>query len=196
MNVSYSFNQEETKPLDYYFFEKGFSEEDLKVIETNVSNLPWEEAVTEKGKDEIRKSRIKWIPQNDEWWWLYERLANMAVEANNTLWRFDLQQIPEWIQYTEYHAPTGHYDWHVDIGAGIFSKRKVSITVQLSDPSDYEGGNLELFQGGDIAESVRQSLRKQGCVCLFPSYLMHRVTPVTKGIRKSFVLWLGGGHYR
>ena len=66
----------------------------------------------------------------------------MATEANNSLWKFDLHQIPEMIQYTEYKAPAGHYDWHADIGPGLLSNRKVSITVQLSEPDEYEGGNL------------------------------------------------------
>jgi PKHD-type hydroxylase len=75
------------------------------------------------------------------------------------------------------------------------SKRKVSITVQLSDPSEYEGGDLQYFRGGnpDNADTV---FKKKGYVFLFPSYMMHRVTPVTQGVRKSLVLWVGGEHYR
>ena len=71
--------------------------------------------------------------------------------------------------------------------------RKVSITVQLSDTDDYEGGNLEIWSGGD---NVKIAPRGRGNVVIFPSYMMHRVTPVTKGTRKSFVLWVGGEHYR
>ena len=197
MNLSYNFDRPETDSQNYYFFHNGFNKEELNKIEQNISNLPWHTASTADGdKKDNRRSNIKWIPQNEDWFWLYEKLSNMAVEANDTLWKFDLTQIPEQIQYTEYHAPVGHYDWHADIGPGILSKRKVSITVQLSEPDEYEGGNLELFKGGSMDGPFIQAERSTGCVFLFPSYMMHRVTPVTKGTRKSFVLWLGGGHYK
>ena len=196
MNVNYTFEQQETDSQNFYFFQEGFSKEELTKIEKNVSNLDWHIAKTVGENEDTRKSNIKWIPQNEDWFWLYEKLANMAVEANDKLWKFDLHQIPEMIQYTEYHAPAGHYDWHADIGPGILSKRKVSITVQLSEPDEYEGGDLELFRGGSTDGPFLQAERNAGCVFLFPSYVMHRVTPVTRGTRKSFVLWLGGGHYK
>ena len=196
MKIHYTFNQPETDAQNFYFYKKGFNDEELAKIESSVSELPWHKAKTEGNEDEVRKSTIKWIPQNENWFWLYEKLSDMAVTANDTLWKFDLQQIPEMIQYTEYYAPAGHYDWHADIGPNILSQRKVSITVQLSDPDDYEGGDLELFRGGNIKGPFEAAPRSKGCVYLFPSYMMHRVSPVTKGTRKSFVLWLGGGHYR
>ena len=117
----------------------------------------------------------------------------MATEANNCLWNFDLVTATEDLQFTEYYATNkGHYDWHLDTGPDNLSIRKVSITVQWSDPSEYEGGELELLRGRDPEIAPKG----KGVVVMFPSYIMHRVTPVTKGTRKSFVLWLGGGHYR
>ncbi len=196
MNLNYTFDQQETDSQNYYFFKEGFSKAELDKIEDDVYTLPWNEATTAGDNKKVRKSNIKWIPQNGDWFWLYEKLANMAVTANNAIWHFDLNQIPEMIQYTEYHAPAGHYDWHADIGPGLLSKRKVSITVQLSEPNEYEGGDLELFRGGSMEGPFEKAERNAGCVVLFPSYLMHRVTPVTRGTRKSFVLWLGGGHYK
>ena len=197
MNLNYTFEQEQTESQNYFYYKEGFSKDELKKISKNIKSLPWHIASTAAGdKDTNRKSNIKWIPQNDDWFWLYEKLANMAIEANNSLWKFDLHQIPEQIQYTEYHAPAGHYDWHADIGPRELSLRKVSITVQLSEPDEYEGGNLELFRGGSMNGPFIQAERNAGCVFLFPSYMMHRVTPVTRGTRKSFVLWLGGGHYK
>ena len=196
MNINYTFDQEETDSQNYFFYKEGFNKSELNKISKNVKKLPWNIAKTAGGLEEVRDSNIKWIPQNDDWFWLYEKLANMATEANNSLWKFDLHQIPEMIQYTEYKAPAGHYDWHADIGPGLLSNRKVSITVQLSEPDEYEGGNLELFKGGSMKGPFIEAERNAGCVFLFPSYMMHRVTPVTRGTRKSFVLWLGGGHYK
>ena len=197
MNVNYTFEQEETDSQNFYFYQNGFDKSELNKISKNVKKLPWNIAKTAGGETEVRDSNIKWIPQNEDWFWLYEKLANMASEANNSLWKFDLHQIPEMIQYTEYKAPAGHYNWHADIGPGLLSKRKVSITVQLSEPDEYEGGDLQVFQGGEYKEqNFINAPRKAGCVFIFPSYMLHRVTPVTKGIRKSFVLWSGGGHYK
>ena len=118
------------------------------------------------------------------------------MEANDALWHFDLHCLTDDIQYTEYYADKGgHYGWHQDMGPGDMSKRKISLTVQLSDPSEYEGGDLEYFRGGD-PEKADKAPRGKGVVFIFPSYMMHRVTKVTKGTRRSFVLWVGGEHYK
>lgn len=195
MNIQYTFDKKQTDSQNYYFFNNGFSKEELSKIYKDVGTIPFVDATT-AGSDskEIRSSRIKWIPQSTEWWWLYDKLSKMAVEANDVLWNFDLFSLPECIQYTEYlDVEGGHYGWHQDIGPGILSLRKISITVQLSDDSDYEGGELELSQGG---EGGIMAPRGAGTVVIFPSYLMHRVNKVTRGTRKSFVLWVGGEHYR
>ncbi len=198
MNKVFEMPPQQNDSTNWYFFENGFNKEELNKIEKDTAKLPLHTASTFGGDNtDTRSSRIKWVPQNTQWWWLYEKLANYAVEANN-IWNFDLVTMPEQIQYTEYLASNdGKYEWHQDIGPGMGSLRKVSITVQLSEPNEYEGGDLELYLGGSFEKpNIEKSPRKAGCVFIFPSYLMHRVAPVTKGTRKSFVLWLGGGHYK
>lgn len=194
---SYNFKGLENDPQNYYYYSEGFNKQELNTIERGIQTLEQQKATTVGGGDDsIRSSQIKWIPQDTTWWWLYEKMSNMIVMANNSLWKFDLHHIPEQIQYTEYYATEkGHYGWHQDIGPGILSKRKVSITVQLSDPSEYEGGELHMWSGGH-EDSYATAYKGAGSVFIFPSYMMHRVTPVTKGIRKSFVLWVGGSHYK
>jgi PKHD-type hydroxylase len=81
----------------------------------------------------------------------------------------------------------------MDMGGGNSITRKISIVVQLSDPDEYEGGELQIQTG---SESYISILKKKGAVTLFPSYMRHRVTPVTKGVRKSLVLWVGGSTFR
>lgn len=191
-----NFKQHQNEPQNYYWFEKGFTNEELDKIYNDLADVPFEKATILSGKaeKEIRTSRIKWIPRDSNWNWLYEKLMNMAVEANDQLWGFDLITANELIQYTEYLAEDeGHYTWHQDIGHGDASLRKVSLTVQLSDPEEYEGGDLEMWQGGHAMQTAE---RGAGVVFIFPSYMMHRVTPVTKGTRRSFVLWVGGQHYK
>lgn len=180
-------------PIDYYYYPEGFSSEELEKVEELVKTLEDNKAIIQAGADEsYRKSTIKWIPQNQDTYWLYDKLANLARIANNELWNFDLHTIPELIQYTEYYEDGGHYDWHMDVGPNETSHRKVSLTVQLSDSDEYEGGNFEMLTGRDI----KTASRGKGAVVVFPSYILHRVTPITKGKRRSFVLWLGGGHYK
>jgi len=194
------FPQEEVDPQNYYYYNTGFSPEELDKVYRDVADLAFFKASTgmedAPAEKEIRSSSIKWIPKTERWQWLYEKLFAMAVEANNSLWHFDLFTALDCIQYTEYYATEGgHYNWHQDIGPGPMSKRKVSITVQLSDTDEYEGGDLELFKGGN-PDNADKAPRGKGVVFIFPSYMMHRVTPVTKGTRRSFVLWVGGTHYR
>lgn len=198
MNKDYTFESRQNEAQQYYWFDKGFSSDELQHIEDGVAQLEFARATTQAGETEDRKSNIKWIPKTPEWDWLYIKLIQMADEANQELWGFDLHTAPEQIQYTEYNSDElGKYDWHQDVGSGSMSIRKVSITVQLSDDLDYEGGDLCFWQGGSSLDTnVLTSPRGKGNVVLFPSYLVHAVKPVTRGTRKSFVLWLGGGHYK
>ena len=199
MNVDFSFDRDTSK-LDvnytnYYWYEQGFSVEELERIEEMTSNLEFEDAAT--GQDgakvsDYRKSRIKWCPQNQEWSWVYEKLRDMIVGANNVMWKFDLTHMREQIQYTEYYGNNeGGYEWHMDCGIGVQNQRKISVTVQLSHPNDYIGGDLQFNLGQQLTAP-----RAQGAAVIFPSFYLHRVTPVAKGTRKSFVLWVGGEPYR
>lgn len=193
--MAYTFKQKTNDPQNFYWFAEGFSKEELDRVFKQVETLPVSKATTFSDTDDsVRSSSVKWIPQTTEWNWLYNKLMDLAEEANNALWNFNLISAPELIQYTEYYASeNGHYDWHQDIGPNEGSLRKVSITVQLSEADEYEGGDLELWQGGS---SVYKAARGAGVVFIFPSYMMHRVSPVTKGTRRSFVLWVGGEHYK
>jgi len=191
------FKPNQNKSMEFYWFDRGFTPEELTWIETGVNNIEYVRAVTDSGEIPDRKSNVKWIPQTEEWDWLYEKLVGFATEANNELWNFDATSAPELIQYTEYNADElGKYEWHQDLGNDDMSIRKISITVQLSDSNEYEGGDLCFWMGGESLHNNITAPRGKGNVVLFPSYLVHSVRPVTKGIRKSFVLWLGGGHYK
>ena len=195
--MGYSFENKQTynDPQEYYWFDNAFTKEELDQIYNGVEQLPFQEAtIFGNNSKAIRSSSIKWIPQNDQWKWLYDKLMEYAQIANDELWHFNLVSAPEQIQYTEYYASEdGHYTWHQDIGPGAGALRKVSITVQLSESDEYEGGDLEISRGGFHGEAAP---RGAGRVVIFPSYMPHRVTEVTKGTRRSFVLWVGGEHYK
>lgn len=194
----YAFPPKTNDAQQWYWFEEGFSKEELNTIEREVGKLPYERATTYGGDtSDTRRSEIKWIPQTPEWDWLYAKLMNYAEIANNELWHFDLSTAPEQIQYTEYYGhENGQYDWHQDLGPDNLSVRKISITVQLSESNEYEGGDLCFWLGGSDLNNCEVAPRSAGNVVLFPSYLYHSVKPVTQGVRKSFVLWLGGSHFK
>jgi PKHD-type hydroxylase len=199
--MNYLFEKEIYDPQQYYWFKEALTKEEVNLVIESVFKLPAEEATTLGPNNALRSSVVKWIPQNKDWDWLYQRLMKLAIEANG-IWDFDLKSAFEQIQYTEYHASdAGHYDWHQDIGFGaLASRRKISITIQLSESKDYKGGDLLIALGG----STKDGEFKNNHVCprglgkgvLFPSYMMHKVSPITKGTRKSLVLWVGGEHYR
>jgi PKHD-type hydroxylase len=145
-----------------------------------------------------RDSRIHWIPKTDEWNWLYSKIYTIANKANEATWHFDIRYMNEKIQYTEYDASyAGKYDWHVDFatvdfGSGFSSQRKVAIVVQLSEPDEYEGGELQFY----INREPTTAPKEKGTIICFPTYFLHRVTPVTKGKRRSLVLWTSGPPFR
>ena len=203
--MNYNFEKDINDPQQYYWFKDALTKEEVEKVIKLASKLPQQAAsIGDKNTDKIQDTRssiVKWIPKSSEWDWLYERMIYLAKEANTVLWRFDLHSADESIQYTEYHASEkGHYNWHQDILKGSQgSRRKVSITIQLSDGEDYKGGDLQISLGGDASGQLTNTIecpRGLGVGVLFPSYMMHRVTRVTEGTRKSLVIWVGGDHYR
>tara|TARA_R100001463_G_scaffold127973_1_gene186328 strand:- start:684 stop:1322 length:639 start_codon:yes stop_codon:yes gene_type:complete len=192
---------------EYYYFENAFTDEEIKLIQEEAMKVPpMEGRVGKDGKKEntARKSEIRWLNGNqpytdgdkvhhgDDFIWLYKKLWAMIEEANRNVWNFNLSHGRDAIQHTIYREGGGHYDWHMDCGANMQRQRKVSLTVQLTDGDDYEGGELQLWRG----QNELNAPRGKGTVVIFPSYMMHRVTEVTKGTRESLVLWVGGDHYR
>ena len=145
----------------------------------------------EGNTDKFRKSNIKWLPFDSKWEWVIDKIMSQVTEANKTIWNFDLKSIIDNIQYTEYEGNGGHYDWHLDLGPGL-SNRKLSVVLQLSDPNDYVGGDLEMNVGGSILKVPKE----KGLICFFPSFLLHRVTPLSSGTRTSLVTWLCGANLR
>ena len=184
-----------TTQTNYYWFENAFLNEEYDYINNLQGLYPFEKAKvvddTINEDHKARKSQIKWVYHDEKSDWLYSRLGDMVMEANQ-VWNFDLYSIRDSIQYTEYYEGGGHYDWHMDIGPFPINNRKISITIQLSDPDDYVGGDLEIWTGNGLQTCARQ----KGSALLFPSYMLHRVTPVTSGTRKSLVLWVGGSPYK
>lgn len=187
---------EENKCLDeYYFFTKPFSSKELQIIDKLISKykLQLNDGVITSGIDKsYRKSKISWIPFNNESMWLYKKIGSLVNIANKELWDFDILGMSEMIQYGEYlSSENGHYDWHMDLGGKVIN-RKISVTIQLTDPKDYDGGELQFM----TSKKITSAPKGKGVTVIFPSYFLHRVTPVTRGIRKSLVIWISGKAFR
>ena len=143
-------------------------------------------------RGEIRITRTAWLFPNPETKWIYDRIQGVARALNDRVYQFALSGFSENFQYTVYHGSEGgYYGWHVDQGP-LKARRKLSISVQLTDPSHYEGCDLQ-FQGGNKIETAP---RDRGAVIAFPSYVLHRVTPCSGGTRKAIVAWTTGPQFR
>ena len=139
-------------------------------------------------EQDIRQSVLSWLPENDDYAWVDARITKLVADANRQLFGFALDGFDEQFQLAAY-GPQQHYDWHIDSGQGrIASRRKLTLSVQLSKPDAYVGGALELNADG----CPFGALRDQGTAVLFASNTLHRVTPVTRGLRHSLVAWAHG----
>ena len=138
--------------------------------------------------DPIRRSTVRFLYPGADNDWLFARLDHAVVRLN-AAYDFELQGFFEGVQVASY-GEGGHYGWHMDIGPDVFSTRKLSLSLQLSPEADYDGGELEFLVGGDVAT------RTQGSLIAFPSFLVHRVRPVTRGTRWSLVSWVAGPAFR
>ena len=160
-----------------------------------------------------RNSKNSWIPSHH---WLGGFMWHYVQRANRENFLYDLKCIDgENMQYTQY-GPGEFYGWHTDAGISnqykpqtvgnraenlandfvsenIESVRKLSFVLQLSNPDDYEGGNLQLL---DEADNSYIAPRKRGTVILFDSRTRHRVLPVKSGLRKSVVGWVVGPRWK
>jgi PKHD-type hydroxylase len=137
-----------------------------------------------------RESQIAWLgPRDIEF--AFRKVTDAVMSLNNQFFKFNLFGLAEGFQFTRYDAPSGFYCMHVDktLNGPV---RKLSLTIQLSDPEDYEGGELAL-QYGKEPEVMSKELGK---LVAFPSYTLHEVRPVTKGTRYSLVAWVTGTPFK
>ena len=180
---------------NWYIVRDMFSEEEIQKIEKDVRDLPQKDATTlggEVGQGDYRISTVKWLPQFDSsnWKWIYHRMWKWAKIANDENWNFDIMGWKDSPQYTHYAFPDGHYDYHMDCcGEGI-NHRKISMSILLQEAES--GGTMQLLYGRE-PYSIDLS---RGDAVIFPSFVLHRVTRILSGERKSLVSWISGNPYK
>jgi Rps23 Pro-64 3,4-dihydroxylase Tpa1-like proline 4-hydroxylase len=135
----------------------------------------------------LRDSDIFWIPRREDTDWIFSRLWEMVGQYNRP-YGFELAQEMGQAQLTRYR-PGQHYEWHMDLGSGQPSLRKITAVLELTSKETRQGGGIDIFHGQSVGNKVDMDL---GDVVLFPSFVMHRASVVERGTRWSLVLWLNG----
>lgn len=201
MYKTLSNNPEEREFVTYSwtYWDSGFSNEELEKMELYFSSQEMQNGkiIDEENIEvvkKIRRSKIKFYERDSETSWIFDRFNSIITTLNESFYNFNLNGY-ENFQYTEYHeSDNGEYNWHTDI---LYGKndykytRKLSIVMCLSEPEkDFDGGEFQINCGNQ--ETPETIMMKKGRIIAFPSFLIHRVKPVTRGTRKSLVIWVIG----
>lgn len=160
--------------------------EECVAVAATADRLRFGEARVVGGLDYSRRGKVGWLRRSGGGEdWLFERLETLGRDYAAAI-GFDVDGISEPLQVVRY-ARGGHFDWHVDVGAGEERSRKLTIIVQLTSAHDYEGGDLDFC---NLVPSIYH--RAMGSVLVFPSILGHRVSAITRGRRQALVAWVDG----
>lgn len=178
-----------------------FSTEEFEKLYKFTRNLSPEESYIGGGEGEVnravRNSETKFFNPCSESFWLFEKINKTVESLNDTYYNFDLVGYDS-IQYTRYSGHrTAFYNWHTDsmFGGAMEHHRKLSVVIMLSRPGvDFTGGEFQIAQG-DLDDCQTIQL-ESGMMIVFPSYMLHRVTPVITGVRETLVTWVTGPKFR
>jgi PKHD-type hydroxylase len=168
----------------------AFSPDDCERLNAAFAVLDAQEGGLVAGRfdTKVRQSSLVWLPEGEEFDWVAQRLARLVGDANRDTFRFALDGFEEQVQLASY-GPGHYYNWHIDRGRGaVAGRRKLTLSVQLTDPTLYVGGELELNADGHPF----QAPRNQGALVIFAAHTLHRVAPVVSGNRLSLVSWIHG----
>lgn len=172
-----------------------FTQEECEQIIQLGLALPRETAAVQNAdkavKEDVRKGGLAFFDANQDTEWFFKRCAELVMGCNQQFYNYDLDHI-ELLQFTAYDTEGSKYDKHIDTLYQHYAMRKLSFSIQLSDPETYEGGDL-LLHASSNPVSVN---RDQGSFVAFPSFTLHEVTPVTKGKRYSLVGWVVGPNFK
>jgi len=192
-NSSWNFELDQTNL--YAFWNNAFSKEECQTIINIAKDKGLIKGTTfnDDKKKDVRDSKISWLYPVDGIDWVFRRVTDITLNLNERFFKFNLFGLNEGFQFTNYEAPSGKYGKHVDRAINI-PVRKLSISIQLTNPEEYEGGELKLYDADDDKANVMD--KSQGTLIIFPSYVLHEVMPVTKGERNSLVTWVTGKQFK
>jgi len=175
-----------------------FTAKELDRLERHCDGLALEQArVTGDGYNSIRSTRVAWVHRNSETTeHLYSKMEEIVLRLNAEHFRSELSGLTT-LQYAVYsQSDAGYFDWHIDYGRDPSDPgqepRKITLSVQLSDAGSYDGCDLEVR----AAHLIDVAPRQRGALVAFRANALHRVTPITRGMRRSLVAWAAGPEYR
>ena len=174
-----------------------FTSAQLDDLERYCDTLPLEPArLTGSGTDGIRTTGVAWVRRNAQTEDLYLRMEAIVLRLNADLFHFELTGLTT-MQYAVYHEEeAGYFDWHSDYGRYQGDPgqepRKITLSLQMSDGASYDGCDLEVR----AAHPVDVAARERGALMAFRANALHRVTPITRGLRKALVVWAAGPEFR
>lgn len=160
--------------------------EDLQKFEKATLGVGPKKKVEKKSRD----SEISWIYCDPKSQWLFDKFGAIIGYVNHDVFMYDVDGF-DYFQYTKYKKGQ-HYTWHYDTLMEYNQwERKISATIMLSDPTEYEGGEMEIITSGNL-EAPMVVKPKKGDIIFFASWMLHRVKPIESGTRKSLVTWIMG----
>jgi len=189
MTVDASWQFQTDKTQNWAHMDNLFTPEECAQIIT-IGNSKLKKAEVDGNRQNVRESQISWLYGSDIEF-AFRRVTDGILNVNSQFFNFDLFGLAEGFQFTRYDAPTGYYGMHIDKRFNS-TVRKLSLTIQLSSPEDYEGGELAL----QFSRDVNLMPKDLGKMIVFPSYVLHEVRPVTKGTRYSLVAWITGKPFK
>ena len=145
--------------------------------------------------ENIRSTKVGWYFPSENNLYIWRKIEGVVAEINRQFFKYDLTGFYEPAQLGFYSASSSdHYSWHTDSDVSTEGiPRKLTMILMLDDPQSFEGGELEVKLTNDDPIKLEQ---KRGRAWFFPSFVLHRVTPVTKGTRRSMVIWIGGPEFK
>jgi PKHD-type hydroxylase len=188
-----------SKPIEpYAWMQNVFTPEELDLIIDIGKSLPLVNGgvndANTPASTAVRRSKIAWIYPEVSNTFIFVKLTDALLRINDTFFNYDLTELED-LQFTEYDSSyEGMYRNHTDDGYDTEKYRKLSFTLQLSDPTDYEGGDLQLYRWKLDQPNVVK--KERGLLSVFTSSTIHEVTPVTKGTRYTLVGWANGPRFR
>lgn len=193
----YKINKYAAQTPEFGIWAKGFNEDEIDKIIFMEKIIPFQKASVGEGDSKVlknvRDSKVGFLAVDQQTDWIWQRLAAIIPRANYDLFLYDIDAIQS-LQYTIYSAKSKQfYDWHTDSGSAYNDYvRKISGTILLSTPDEYEGGEFEIINKGGNPNEADKFKPNKGDIVLFASHMPHKVHPVTKGTRKSLVFWVIG----
>lgn len=146
----------------------------------------------------VRNNSVRALPPKQEAQWIYEKVASAIDGINKHSYNYDVLYFDDLMMLEYKGSEKGHYIKHIDCSYDInasFALRKLSFIMQLSSNDDYEGGDLIIYPDTNVKKKIVIP-KKRGLITVFPSNIIHEVTPVTKGNRLSLITWVYGPKFK